>query len=140
MSIIIKYLQFISLLSACKPPFSGASARSLPDLLIHVEVTLPPPGPHVVLDWHLGGHLLDGDLDRGGGGGGDGVLGDCPVLPGDGHHVSHQVTPLTPRPHLIRLGLAEPGNSHDILPGNFCHSKIYQLTFSASSFLSLPPA
>ena len=83
---------------------SGASAGRLSDLLVHIKVTLPPPGPHVVLDWSLGGHLLDGHLDRGRGG----VLRGGPVLPGDGHHVGHQVTPLAPGPHLVRLGLAEP--------------------------------
>ena len=86
---------------------SGASAWSLPDLLIHVKVALPPPGPHVILGRSLGRHLLDGDL----GGGRGGLLGDSPVLPGDRHHVGHQVTPLTPGPHLVSLGLAEPDNN-----------------------------
>ena len=86
---------------------SSTSARSLPDLLVHIKVTLPPPGPHVVLDRSLGWHLLDGDLGRGGGG----LLWDGPVLPGDRRHVGHQVTPLSSRPHLVRLGLTEPGNN-----------------------------
>ena len=88
---------------------SGASAWSLPDLLIHVKVALPPPGPHVVLSRSLGWHLLDGDLSGGWGRGG--LLGDSSVLPGDRHHVGHQVTPLTPGPHLVSLGLAEPDNN-----------------------------